>query len=90
VAVKHQLGDEDSHTDCCDYIGTTFGRVCQNALPTLIPKTYEGVGYWWHQQHELDVVGLATDGTLVAGECKYTARQMTEGDLSDPERTVSY
>ena len=38
---------------------------------------------------ELDVVGLASDGTLVAGECKYTTRQMTEGDLPDLERTAA-
>ena len=35
-----------------------------------------------------DVVGLGSDGTLVAGECKYTTRQMTEGDLADLERTA--
>jgi hypothetical protein len=34
-------------------------------------------------------VGFASDGTLVAGECKYTSREMTEGDLADIERTVS-
>lgn len=72
-----------------DYMGTMFERVCQNALPSLIPKVYRGIGYWWHQQHELDVVGLADDGTLVAGECKYTTRQMTEGDLADLERSAA-
>ena len=72
-----------------EYMGTMFEQVCQNALPSLIPKTYRGIGYWWHQQHELDVVGLASDGTLVAGECKYTTREMTEGDLADLERATS-
>ena len=72
-----------------DYMGTMFEKVCQNALPSLVPRTYQGIGYWWHQQHELDVVGLASDGTLVAGECKYTSRKMTEGDLADLERTAS-
>ncbi len=72
-----------------DYMGTMFEQVCQNALPSLVPKTYHGIGYWWHQQHELDVVGLASDGTLVAGECKYTTRQMTEGDLHDRERSAA-
>lgn len=72
-----------------DYMGTMFERVCQNVLPSLIPKTYQGVGYWWHKQHELDVVGLGSDGTLVAGECKYTSRKMTEGDLADLERAAS-
>jgi len=66
-----------------------FERVCQHALPTLIPKTYRGIGYWWHNRHEIDVVGLASDGTLVAGECKYTSRKMTDGDLADLERSTA-
>jgi len=70
-------------------MGTMFEQVCQNALPSLIPKTYQGIGYWWHRQHEIDVVGLASDGTLVAGECKYTSREMTEGNLADLERSMS-
>ena len=72
-----------------DYLGTMFECVCQNALPTLIPKTYRGIGYWWHNHHEIDVVGLAGDGTLVAGECKYTSREMTEGDLADLKRSTA-
>ncbi|WP_435102448.1 ATP-binding protein [Halarchaeum sp. P4] len=72
-----------------DYMGPMFELVCQNALPDLVPKTYRGIGYWWYRQHELDVVGLASDGTLVAGECKYTAREMHEGDLADLERSAT-
>jgi len=87
-----QLGDaayeELVEPTFADYMGSTFERVCQNALPSLLPKTYRGIGYWWHREHELDVVGLGSDGTLVAGECKYTTRQMTEGDLADLERTA--
>jgi len=88
-----QLGDaayeelvEPSFTE---YMGPMFELVCQNALPTLVPKTYRRIGYWWHQHTELDVVGLASDGTLVAGECKYTTREMHEGDLADLERSAS-
>lgn len=88
-----QLGDEayDQLVEptFTEYMGTMFEQVCQNALPSLVPKTYQGIGYWWHQQHELDVVGLANDGTIVAGECKYTSRQMTEGDLNDLERSAA-
>lgn len=72
-----------------DYMGSMFEIVCQNTLPSLVPKTYQGIGYWWHKHHELDVVGLASDGTLVAGECKYTTREMTEGDLADLERSAA-
>lgn len=71
-----------------EYMGSVFEQVCQNALSELVPKTYHGIGYWWHQQQELDVVGLASDGTLVAGECKYTTREMHEGDLADIERSA--
>lgn len=88
-----QLGD-DAYEQLVEptfteYMGSMFELVCQNALPSLVPKTYRGVGYWWHKRHELDVVGLASDGTLVAGECKYTTREMTEGDLADLERSAA-
>jgi uncharacterized protein len=72
-----------------DYMGLMFEIVCQDALPSLIPKTYHGIGYWWLRQFELDVVGLASDGTLIAGECKYTSRKMNEGDLADLERSAA-
>ncbi|NGM71546.1 ATP-binding protein [Natronolimnobius sp. AArcel1] len=88
-----QLGD-DAYEQLVEptfssYMGTMFERVCQQALPKLVPKTYHGIGYWWHDHHELDVVGLGGDGTLVAGECKYTTRPMDEGDLADLERTTA-
>jgi hypothetical protein len=88
-----QLGD-DAYEEVVeptfsDYLGPMFEIICQDALPSLIPKTYQGIGYWWHRDHELDVVGLGSDGTLVAGECKYTAREMTEGDLADLERAAT-
>ena len=88
-----QLGDaayeELVEPTFAEYMGAMFEIVCQNRLPSLLPKTYQGIGYWWHRQHELDVVGLASDGTLVAGECKYTTRKMTEGDLADLERSAT-
>lgn len=89
-----QLGD-DAYEQLVEptfteYMGSIFEIVCQKALPSLIPKTYQGIGYWWHKHHELDVLGLATDGTLVAGECKYTTREMTEGDLADLERSAAH
>lgn len=73
-----------------DYVAPAFERLCQDALPRLVPKTYHDIGYWWYDRHELDVVGLATDGTLVVGECKYTTRPMNEGDLADLERTADH
>lgn len=72
-----------------DYMGSMFEIVCQDTLPALVPKTYQGIGYWWHRQFEVDVVGLASDGTLVAGECKYTSREIDEGDLANLERSAA-
>ncbi|SDQ94528.1 ATP-binding protein [Natronobacterium texcoconense] len=88
-----QLGD-DAYEQLVEptfseYTSEMFERVCQRALPELVPKTYHGIGYWWHDHHELDVVGLGGDGTLVAGECKYTSRPMDEGDLADLERSAA-
>lgn len=88
-----QLGDEAYEQlvepTISEYMGPAFEHSCQNALPSLVPKTYHGIGYWWHDHDELDVVGLASDGTLVAGECKYTTGSMTEGDLADLERAAA-
>nr|WP_226483365.1 DUF234 domain-containing protein [Natrinema amylolyticum] len=58
--------------------GTMFEESCQNALPSLVPETDKRIGYWWHHYHELNVVDLASDGTIVAGEWKYTFSQMTK------------
>ena len=89
-----QLGDE-AYTELVEptfsnYMGTMFEQICQQQLPSLVPNTYHGIGYWWHQQHEVDVVGLTSDGTLVVGECKYTSRPMTEGDLAALERSAHH
>ena len=73
-----------------EYLGPLFEIACQSALRKLVPYTYRGVGYWWHREHELDVVGPTDEGVLVAGECKYTARQMTEGDLRSVEETAAH
>ena len=85
-----QLGDDAYEQliepQFSDYMGTMFEVVCQRALPNLHPKLYQGVGYWWYKEQEIDVVGLADDGTLVVGECKYTSRQMTEGNLARLEQ----
>ncbi len=34
-------------------------------------------------------MGLASDGTLVAGECTYTTREMTKSDLTALERRTA-
>ena len=65
-----------------------FERRCQRALPDLIDRQFRDVGQWWFKEHELDVLGLTGDG-LVAGECTFTSRPVSEGVLADLERTAS-
>jgi len=40
--------------------------------PTL--RFLEHPGSWWHQEHEIDVVGRTATGTLLAGEVKFTTQ----------------
>ena len=65
-----------------------FERVCQRALRTLVDRQFRDVGQWWSKEHELDVLGLTDEG-LVAGECKFTSSPVSEGVLSDLERTTA-
>ena len=71
-----------------DYVSPLFERLCQQALPDLVDRQFRDVGQWWFKEHELDVLGL-TDRGLVAGECKFTSRPVSEGVLADLERTAS-
>lgn len=55
-----------------DFVSPEFERLCQRALRSLYPEeTITDVGQWWYQDHEVDVVGLTTGSTLIAGECKF-------------------
>lgn len=68
-----------------DHVSPLFELLCQNALPNLVDRQFRNVGQWWFKDHELDVLGLTTEG-LVAGECKFTSTPVSEGVLSDLER----
>nr|WP_201740217.1 DUF234 domain-containing protein [Salinigranum halophilum] len=74
--------------DFRNYVSPLFERRCQRALPDLIDRQFRDVGQWWFKEHELDVLGLTGDG-LVAGECTFTSRPVSEGVLADLERTAS-
>lgn len=55
-----------------DFVSRSFEDLCQSALRTLYPDyTVTDVGGWWYREHEIDVVGLTNDGTVIAGECKF-------------------
>nr|WP_245726747.1 DUF234 domain-containing protein [Natronorubrum sediminis] len=79
--------DELVAPELADHVSPLFERLCQQALSQLTDQRFTDVGQWWFKQHELDVLGLSEDG-LVAGECKFTSRPVSEGVLSDLERTA--
>jgi AAA+ ATPase superfamily predicted ATPase len=71
-----------------DYVSPIFERLCQEVLPQLVDRQFIDVGQWWFKEQELDVLGLSDEG-LVTGECKFTTESVSEGVLSDLERTTS-
>lgn len=80
--------DEFVAPELADHVSPLFERLCQRALPRLVDRRFSNVGQWWFKQHELDVLGLSEEG-LVAGECKFTSQPVSEGVLSNLERTTS-
>jgi AAA+ ATPase superfamily predicted ATPase len=69
-----------------DFVSREFERLCGDALPELYPdETFVDIGRWWYKEHEVDVVGLADDGTMVAGECKFTSAPLDYGALASLE-----
>jgi AAA+ ATPase superfamily predicted ATPase len=78
---RYELYDETAYSDLVepqlpDFVSETFEQLCQQAIPTLYPnlRFLERPGSWWHQEHEVDVVGLTSAGTLLAGEVKFTTQ----------------
>ena len=74
--------------ELADYVSPLFERLCQQMLPDLVDRQFRNVGQWWFKEHELDVLGLSSEG-LVAGECKFTSQPVSEGVLADLERTAA-
>jgi AAA+ ATPase superfamily predicted ATPase len=73
---RYELYDETAYSD--------FEQLCQQAVPKLYPnlRFLERPGSWWHQEHEVDVVGLTSAGTLLAGEVKFTTQPIGYDVLS--------
>ena len=54
------------------FVSRSFEELCCDALRRLYPEqTITETGQWWYGEHEIDVVGLTTGRTLIAGECKF-------------------
>ena len=58
--------------EIADFVSHSFEQLCCSALRSCYPEhTITNVGQWWYDEHEIDVVGLTADKTLVVGECKF-------------------
>lgn len=55
-----------------------------------LPRTFSDLGRWWDSRDEIDVVGMQGDHAVVVGECKWTNRELTEGDLADLQRKAQH
>ncbi|MCQ4333847.1 ATP-binding protein [Natronomonas sp. F2-12] len=69
-----------------DFVSQAFETLCQDALPGLYPDaTLLDIGRWWYHDHEVDVVGFTADGTMIVGECKFTASPLDYSALASLE-----
>lgn len=72
------------------FVSPKFEQLCQEAVYNLYEEyTFDRLGRWWYQEREIDVVGLTTEATMVAGECKFTNSPMSYDVLSRLENDVS-
>lgn len=73
-----------------NFVSPEFEKLCQDVLPNLYPEeTFLDIGRWWYKEHEVDAVGFTTDGTMVAGECKFTNAPLDYGALASLEDHTS-
>jgi AAA+ ATPase superfamily predicted ATPase len=85
-----RLGDEAYgmviEPEMADFVSQEFETLCQDALPDLYSgETFVDIGRWWYKEHEVDVVGLTDDETMVAGECKFTSSPLDYSALASLE-----
>jgi hypothetical protein len=72
-----------------DFVSQSFEELCCSALRPLYPEyTITQTGQWWDGEHEVDVVGLTTGKTLIAGECTFQQSPLGYDALSKLERHV--
>lgn len=73
--------------ELADFVSRSFEDLCCSALRTLYPEyTITDTGQWWYGEHEIDVVGLTTDETLIVGECKFRQSPLGYDALASLER----
>jgi AAA+ ATPase superfamily predicted ATPase len=76
--------------EIADFVSPAFERLCHTALPRFYDtETFENIGRWWYDEHEIDVVGLTNSSTLVAGECKFTSSPLGYSTLRKLEQAAT-
>jgi hypothetical protein len=74
-------------SEMADFVSPEFEALCRDALSDSYPdETFTDIGRWWYQHHEVDIVGLTTDGTMVVGECKFTNSPLDYSALASLEQ----
>ncbi|MFC3959192.1 ATP-binding protein [Halovivax cerinus] len=65
-------------------VGDVFETLCIEAVPQLYDDLpFSSLpGRWWYKHHEIDVVGLTTGDSLLAGEVKFTTQPLGYDVLS--------
>ncbi|MCU4718913.1 ATP-binding protein [Halapricum hydrolyticum] len=86
-----RLGEDAYETvvepEMADFVSQEFERLCQDRLPDLYPdEAFVDIGRWWYKEHEVDIVGLTDDRTMVAGECKFTSDPLDYSALASLEK----
>jgi len=72
--------------ELADFVSREFENRCQDILPDLYPELmFTDIGRWWYNEYEVDVVGFDVDGTMLAGECKFTSAPLDYGALGTLE-----
>ncbi|WP_247729892.1 ATP-binding protein [Halovivax limisalsi] len=88
-----ELGDDAYEAliepELADFVSQSFEELSQSALRTLYPEyTITDTGRWWYDDHEIDVVGLTTEETLLVGECKFQRSPLGYDAFSKLQRHV--
>jgi uncharacterized protein len=76
-------------------VGRVFEAEARNHAGRLVasgelpPDTL--IGRWWRDEvAEIDVLGLAGDGPVLVGECRWQAKELTERDLAELRRRAGH
>lgn len=73
--------------ELADFVSWSFEELCCSALRKLYPEdTITETGQWWYDEHEIDVVGLTAEETLIAGECKFQQSPLGYDAFSNLQR----